>query len=107
MYCIIILLHMCIVSDGVNTDEIRILLNNIAQLNNTMCATIYFRLLGQILTLLALDVFGMLKEMALLHLKQTMPNIEINKFPFSSIARPTTGIRRTSVWGLRVRDNAV
>ena len=65
-----------------------------------------FRLLGNILTLLAVDVFGMLKESALNQLRASMANIEINKFPFSSIARPTTGIRRTSIWGLRVRDIA-
>ena len=65
------------------------------------------RLLGNILTLLALDVFGMLKESALVQLHEALPNIEINKFPFSSIARPTTGVRRTSIWGLRVRDSVV
>lgn len=30
--------------------------------------------------------------------------VDINKFKFSSIARPTVGTRRTSIWGLRVRD---
>ena len=57
--------------------------------------------------MLALDVFGMMKETALNQLRELMPNIEINKFPFSSIARPTTGLRRTSLWGLRVRDSFV
>ena len=65
------------------------------------------RLLATIPTLLALDVFGMLKESALLQLRQVLCNIEVNKFPFSSIARPTTGIRRTSIWGVRVRDTAI
>ncbi|KAI0230577.1 S-phase kinase-associated protein 2 [Lamellibrachia satsuma] len=64
-------------------------------------------LLGNIPTLLALDVFGMLKESALLQLRHVLCNIEVNKFPFSSIARPTTGIRRTSIWGVRVRDTAI
>ena len=61
--------------------------------------------LSHIQSLLALDVFGMLRESALYQLRSAMPNIQINKFPFSSIARPTTGIRRTSIWGLRVRDS--
>ena len=70
------------------------------------CHSVFFsRLLSHIYTLLALDVFGMLKESALYQLRAAMPSIEINKFPFSSIARPTTGIRRTSIWGLRVRDS--
>ena len=30
--------------------------------------------------------------------------IEINKFMFTSVARPTVGIKRTSIWNLRVRD---
>ena len=70
---------------------------------------IYFfhSLLSSIPSLLALDVFGMLRDTAVQQLRESLPNIEINKFPFSSIARPTTGIRRTSVWGLRVRDSAV
>ena len=57
--------------------------------------------------LVAVDVFGMLREGPLEQLKENMPNIDINNFPFSSIARPTTGIRRTSIWGIRVRENFV
>ncbi|XP_069128051.1 S-phase kinase-associated protein 2-like [Argopecten irradians] len=63
--------------------------------------------LNQLDSLLAVDVFGMLREGALQQLREAMFRIEINKFPFSSIARPTTGIRRTSIWGLRVRDNVI
>lgn len=66
-----------------------------------------FSLLSHIPTLLALDVFGMLKETALAQLREAMPSIRINKFPFSSIGRPTTGNRRTSIWGLRVRDTCL
>ena len=57
--------------------------------------------------LVAVDVFGMLREGPLDQLKESMPNIDINNFPFSSIARPTTGIRRTSIWGIRVRETFV
>ncbi|KAL5022701.1 hypothetical protein ScPMuIL_001856 [Solemya velum] len=63
--------------------------------------------LNKIGSLLAVDVFGMLREGSLQQLKESMRNIEINKFPFSSIARPTTGVRRTSIWGCRVRDSFV
>lgn len=30
--------------------------------------------------------------------------VEINKFKFSSVARPTVGLRRSSIWNMRVRD---
>ncbi|XP_013406968.1 S-phase kinase-associated protein 2 isoform X2 [Lingula anatina] len=66
-----------------------------------------FVCLNHLVTLLALDVFGMMKESSLENLRESMSQIEINKYHFSSIARPTTGIRRTSVWGLRVRDQVV
>ncbi|XP_027234734.1 S-phase kinase-associated protein 2 isoform X2 [Penaeus vannamei] len=54
--------------------------------------------------LLYLDLYGILNESALSTLRQSLPHIQINKYLFSSVARPTVGIRRTSVWGLRVRD---
>ncbi|KAG7156322.1 S-phase kinase-associated protein 2-like [Homarus americanus] len=54
--------------------------------------------------LLYLDVYGILNESAMSTLKQSLPHIQINKYLFSSVARPTVGIRRTSIWGLRVRD---
>jgi len=58
-------------------------------------------------SLMAVDVFGMLREGPLEVLKANLPRIEVNAFHFSDVARPTTGIRRTSIWGIRVRDNAV
>lgn len=30
--------------------------------------------------------------------------VNINKFKFSSVARPTVGARRSSIWGQCVRD---
>lgn len=54
--------------------------------------------------LLYLDVFGLLTEPMLQTLRSKLPHIEINKFFFSSVARPTVGIRRTSIWGLKVRE---
>jgi len=51
-----------------------------------------------------LDVFGLVKEEILEMLVKTFPEIGLNKFAFSSVARPTVGSRRTSIWGLRTRD---
>uniref|UniRef100_A0A1A9ZJH6 S-phase kinase-associated protein 2 n=1 Tax=Glossina pallidipes TaxID=7398 RepID=A0A1A9ZJH6_GLOPL len=55
-------------------------------------------------TLIYLDIFGMLTESTLAMLEQTFTKIGINKFIHSSVARPTVGTRRTSIWGLRTRD---
>ncbi|CAN8003785.1 unnamed protein product, partial [Ixodes hexagonus] len=51
-----------------------------------------------------LEVFGVLADCALVTLRKGLPRVEINKELFSTVARPTMGIRRTSIWGLRVRD---
>lgn len=51
-----------------------------------------------------LDVFGLMSEDELNDLKNGIPEVAINQFPFSSVARPTVGLRRTSIWGLKVRD---
>ena len=51
-----------------------------------------------------LNIFGSLQDSALNELKRFLPNVEVNKFLFSSVARPTVGIKRTSIWNLRVRD---
>jgi F-box and leucine-rich repeat protein 1 (S-phase kinase-associated protein 2) len=55
-------------------------------------------------TLRYLNAFGSFRETALNELKLQLPNVEINKFFFSSIARPTFGNKRTSIWNMRVRD---
>uniref|UniRef100_A0A034VXV6 S-phase kinase-associated protein 2 n=2 Tax=Bactrocera dorsalis TaxID=27457 RepID=A0A034VXV6_BACDO len=60
--------------------------------------------LNNLPTLTYLDIFGMLSETGMELLEQNFPNIGINKFIHSSVARPTVGTRRTSVWGLRTRD---
>lgn len=58
-------------------------------------------------SLAEVEVFGMFRDGTMEQLKHEMRNVELNRYPFSSVARPTTGIRMTSLWGLRVRDNAV
>ncbi|CAN8009913.1 unnamed protein product [Ixodes pacificus] len=52
-----------------------------------------------------LAVFGVLADCALVTLRKGLPRVEINKELFSTVARPTIGIsRRSSIWGLKVRD---
>ncbi|XP_043275668.1 S-phase kinase-associated protein 2 isoform X2 [Venturia canescens] len=55
-------------------------------------------------SLMYLDVFGLMAEPILNSVRANCGGTEINKFLFSSVARPTVGVRRTSIWGLRVRD---
>lgn len=55
-------------------------------------------------SLLYLNVFGLLRDPAMVELRQRLKGIEINKFLFTSVARPTVGIKRTSIWNLRVRE---
>ncbi|XP_050453026.1 S-phase kinase-associated protein 2 isoform X1 [Cataglyphis hispanica] len=64
----------------------------------------YIRL-AHIPCLLYLDVFGLMSDSVLTSLQASCREVpEINKYLYSSVARPTVGIRRTSIWGLRVRD---
>lgn len=51
-----------------------------------------------------LDIFGVLSDQAITMLQTSFPSIGINKYIHSSVARPTVGTRRTSIWGLRTRD---
>lgn len=51
-----------------------------------------------------LNLFGVLRDQAMEELTTRLEGIEINKFMFTSVARPTVGIKRTSIWNLRVRD---
>jgi len=55
-------------------------------------------------SLLYLNLFGVLREAAMEELVLRLKDIDINKFMFTSVARPTVGIKRTSIWNLRVRD---
>ena len=53
----------------------------------------------------AINVMGMLTKEPLEALQAMLPKILLNKMPFSTVARPTTGQRRTSIWEQRVREN--
>lgn len=66
---------------------------------------IYFSSLSNLPQLSVLNIYGMLPDGILQHLSDALGRVAINKCPFTKISRPTTGIHRTSIWGLRVRDN--
>ncbi|XP_058066992.1 S-phase kinase-associated protein 2 [Anopheles bellator] len=51
-----------------------------------------------------LDIFGLMSDTTLVVVQNALGSIGINKFYLSSIARPTVGSRRTSIWGLRTRE---
>ncbi|XP_058794171.1 S-phase kinase-associated protein 2 isoform X2 [Phymastichus coffea] len=51
-----------------------------------------------------LDIFGLISDEVLKTFQVKYNNLEVNKCLYSSMARPTVGVRRTSIWGLRVRD---
>jgi F-box and leucine-rich repeat protein 1 (S-phase kinase-associated protein 2) len=53
----------------------------------------------------SLNVFGVMRPELEEILKGQMPSLAFNETCFSTIARPTVGIKRTSLWGIRIRDN--
>ena len=53
----------------------------------------------------SLQVFGCLRSEALAELKERLAPIAVNEFMFSAVARPTVGTKRTSLWGIQVREN--
>lgn len=62
--------------------------------------------LKKIRTLMYLDLHGGFIDAAGLNSIQDSvgPRVNINKFKFSSIARPTVGGKHSSIWNMRVRD---
>ena len=82
-------------------------LPNLQRLSLSRCynmAGSNFVQLEKISSLRHLELFGVLHDSVLASLTLDLENITINRSPFSTIARPTTGFHRTSLWGLRVRD---
>ncbi|XP_035706934.1 S-phase kinase-associated protein 2 isoform X2 [Folsomia candida] len=64
-----------------------------------------YSVLGTIATLRYLEVFSLFKLESIATLsKELLKGIEINQFPLSAIARPTVGSRRSTIWGVKVRD---
>lgn len=65
-----------------------------------------FRTLNKLSSLVYLDLHGGFLDPEELKVIQNAlgGKVQLNKFKFSSVARPTVGPRRSSIWGLRVRD---
>ncbi|XP_050074966.1 S-phase kinase-associated protein 2 [Anopheles maculipalpis] len=66
-------------------------------------ATAYLNL-RTLKTLRFLDLFGLVSDQAIETLRHSLTDVGINKYYHSSVARPTVGTKRTSIWGLRTRD---
>ena len=65
---------------------------------------VLFRSFKQLPYLVNLDIFGVVDDRGLQKLHSLLgPSIALNQQRFSSVARPTYGLRRTSIWGLRTR----
>uniref|UniRef100_A0A182WK41 S-phase kinase-associated protein 2 n=1 Tax=Anopheles minimus TaxID=112268 RepID=A0A182WK41_9DIPT len=60
--------------------------------------------LSELKTLRFLDLFGLVSDQVLDTLKHSLAKVGINKYYHSSVARPTVGTKRTSIWGFRTRD---
>ncbi|XP_078574664.1 S-phase kinase-associated protein 2-like isoform X1 [Branchiostoma floridae x Branchiostoma japonicum] len=63
--------------------------------------TAYLVNLGAMPKLATLEVFGILCEIGIANLKELLPRVKVNTRLFSTVARPTTGYRWTSIWGLK------
>ena len=67
----------------------------------------FYRLLSRLTRLIAIDLFNILTKKSIKTLKTCIPSlVNVNQYPFSSIARPIIGFRRTSIWGNRLNDDA-
>lgn len=83
-------------------------LENLESLSTSRCYQIapfsYLNVATQPNKIKFLNVFGVLRDTAETQLRSRLPHVEVNKVLFSSIARPTVGIKRSSIWNVRVRD---
>lgn len=61
-----------------------------------------FREMSKLNSLVYLDMFGCFSQKGLDVLKRHLPAVQINSRPLSTVARPTVGVRRTSIWQLSV-----
>lgn len=53
-----------------------------------------------------LNIYGTLTEESIVALRARLPvGTQLNSTLFSTVARPTTGMRRTSIWGEQTRDD--
>ena len=83
-------------------------LKNLENLSTSRCYAIVpsaYLELTECRNLKYLNVFGVMTEGALGELKSCLSSIDINEYSFSSVARPTVGLKRTSIWNQRTREN--
>jgi len=100
------------VSDAskITSESLKKIINKLIRLESLSTSRCYnitpssYLALSSCPTLLNLNMFGLVKPNAIQELRERLDWIEINNYPLSSIARPTIGIYRTSIWNLRVRD---
>lgn len=91
----------------INTLHSLVTLNELEHLSLSRCYSIPTAMHLRIIlmpNLKFLDIFGLITEDLAKTFKATCDSVEVNKYPYSSVARPTVGVRRTSIWGQRVRD---
>jgi len=81
--------------------------NNLVVLSMSRCYKVELRSfldLVQSASLKEFNAHGMLGEASLLELRKRLSPIEINASLLCNIARPTTGIRRSSIWNMKTRQ---
>lgn len=94
----------------ISCEAIRAIVNGLPELQHLCISRCYgimpatFLTLSNMPSLQQLELFGVLNDNHLHVVRKKLPNLDINKQLFSTVARPTTGIRRSSIWGLKVRD---
>lgn len=86
-----------------------ILLDNLNFVSLSRCYLIPYKALftlKKLANLNYLDVHGgYIEENELKEVQNVLgAGVQINQFKFSSVARPTVGMRRSSIWNMRVRD---
>lgn len=86
-----------------------LLLEELNFLALSRCYQIPFKallILKKIPSLMYLDVHGgYIESTELMMIQEGLGSrVNINKFKFSSVARPTVGAKHSSIWNLRVRD---
>ena len=106
------LVHDLDLSDSLEITEVSIqaIANNLIFLKHLALSRCFaikacgFTFLTKAKSLRFMELFGLMKPPALKRLSHLIPGIQVNRFPLSPIARPTTGPKRRSIWDQMVRD---
>ncbi|ERL87642.1 hypothetical protein D910_05033 [Dendroctonus ponderosae] len=98
----------CTVITGESIKQITIL-NKLTFVALSRCYFIPYKaisMLKKLPNLLYLDIHGgYIEATELKEIQKDLGNsVQINQFKFSSIARPTVGVHRSSIWNMRVRE---